>query len=131
MKFTLPGLLMLALSAGALANPLSVHVLNTQTGLPSAGVNIVLEKQTDQGWQVLSRATTNQQGRVPALYPKGQTMAPGTYKVIFETGDWFKAHHQPSFFPQIPVIFAVDGSLEHYHIPLLLSAYGYSTYRGN
>jgi len=48
-----------------------------------------------------------------------------------KTGDWFKANNQRTFFPEIPVVFVIDGTLEHYHIPLLLSSYGYSTYRGN
>lgn len=53
------------------------------------------------------------------------------YKVTFKTGGWFKQHNQKTFFPEVPVIFEVDGSVKHYYIPLLLSPYGYSTYRGN
>jgi len=58
-------------------------------------------------------------------------MIPSTYRVVFETGDWFEAQDAASFFPEIPVVFTMDGALEHYHVPLLLSPYGYSTYRGN
>ncbi|EKE67908.1 hydroxyisourate hydrolase [Gallaecimonas xiamenensis] len=128
--FTL-ALLLPALAFADTANPLSVHVLDTQTGLPSAGVAVRLEQLGPAGWVTLATATTNAQGRVPALYPAGQALVPGTYKVEFMTGDWFAKHHQASFFPSIPVIFTADGSLPHYHIPLLLSPYGYSTYRGN
>ena len=112
-------------------NPLSVHVLNLQDGLPSSEVKVSLEEQKNGKWVQLSQATTNEQGRIPALYPEGKKLEKGMYKVTFKTGDWFKAHQQKSFFPEVPVIFEVDGSVEHYHIPLLLSPYGYSTYRGN
>ena len=112
-------------------NPLSVHVLNLQDGLPSSEVKVSLEEQKNGKWIQLSQATTNEQGRIPALYPEGKKLEKGMYKVTFKTGDWFTAHKQKSFFPEVPVIFEVDGSVEHYHIPLLLSPYGYSTYRGN
>lgn len=112
-------------------NPLSVHVLNLQDGLPSSEVKVSLEEQKNGKWVQLSQATTNEQGRIPALYPEGKKLEKGMYKVTFKTGDWFKAHKQKTFFPEVPVIFEVDGSVEHYHIPLLLSPYGYSTYRGN
>lgn len=112
-------------------NPISVHVLNLQDGLPSPHVKVTLEEQKNGEWTQLSQSETNKQGRVTALYPENMKLAKGTYKVTFKTGDWFKAHQQKSFFPEVPVIFEVDGSVEHYHIPLLLSPYGYSTYRGN
>ena len=112
-------------------NPLSVHVLNLQDGLPSSEVKVSLEEQKNGKWVQLSQATTNEQGRIPALYPEGKKLEKGMYKVTFNTGDWFKENKQKSFFPEVPVIFEVDGSVEHYHIPLLLSPYGYSTYRGN
>ena len=61
----------------------------------------------------------------------GGGLEAGIYKVTFKTEDWFKKNKQDTFFPEVPVIFKVDGSVSHYHIPLLLSPYGYSTYRGN
>lgn len=115
----------------AAANPLSVHVLNLQDGLPSAKVNVTLEKQQGPDWIMLNRAATNEQGRIPELYPHGKALEQGVYRVTFKTGEWFKAHQVASFFPEVPVIFAVDGAVAHYHIPLLLSPYGFSTYRGN
>lgn len=117
--------------ASAATNPLSVHVLNLQDGLPSAGVNVTLEKQSGKSWNMLNHATTNEQGRVTGLYPEGQALEKGTYRVTFKTGKWFAAHNTSSFFPEVPVIFEVDGTVPHYHIPLLLSPYGFSTYRGN
>jgi 5-hydroxyisourate hydrolase len=112
-------------------NPLSVHVLNLQDGLPSASVQVTLEQQTGSTWTLLNSGTTNEQGRIPALYPEGKKLEKGTYRVTFKTGDWFRRHNAATFFPEVPVIFAVDGAVAHYHIPLLLSPYGFSTYRGN
>ncbi|MFS7361830.1 hydroxyisourate hydrolase [Rahnella inusitata] len=119
------------LTSAFAANPLSVHVLNLQDGLPSAGVTVLLEKQEGNQWVRLSDGVTNDQGRIPALYPKDGTMEKGNYRVTFKTGEWFEKHHTPTFFPEIPVIFKADGSVPHYHIPLLVSPYGFSSYRGN
>ncbi|ENW78723.1 hydroxyisourate hydrolase [Acinetobacter sp. ANC 3929] len=112
-------------------NPLSVHVLNLENGLPAADVMVTLEAQQKDKWVEINQAKTDQNGRITALYPVQQELAAGIYKVTFKTGDWFKAQKQPSFFPEVPVIFTVDGTVPHYHIPLLLSRYGYSTYRGS
>ncbi len=112
-------------------NPISVHVLNLQTGVPTAGVNVELDQQSGNQWVKLSEAATDAQGRIPALYPAGKAAQTGTYRVVFKTGDYFKSTGQPTFFPEIPVIFTLDKTGQHYHIPLLLSQYGYSTYRGN
>jgi 5-hydroxyisourate hydrolase len=120
-----------ACAHAAPANPLSVHVLNLQDGLPSPGVEVVLEKQERGQWTVLNKGVTNEQGRIPALFPDGRAWTAGTYKVTFKTGAWFAAHKAETFFPEVPVIFKADGKLPHYHIPLLLSPFGFSTYRGN
>ena len=117
--------------AFAATNPLSVHVLNLQDGLPSPGVKVLLEKQDGKNWNMLNTGTTNEQGRITALYPENKALEKGTYRVTFKTGEWFKKHATASFFPEVPVIFEVDGTVPHYHIPLLLSPYGFSTYRGN
>ena len=121
----------LSLSAFAADNPLSVHVLNLQTGLPSSDVAVVLEQNQKGQWIKLNEKVTNENGRITALYPESKALEQGVYRVTFKTGEWFKKHNQQSFFPEVPVIFNVDGAVKHYHIPLLLSPYGYSTYRGN
>lgn len=127
------GLLLLGASNLALAatNPLSVHVLNLQDGLPSPGVEVTLEKRERTQWTLLSTATTNQHGRIPELYPAGKSLQKGTYRVTFKTGEWFAKRNTSTFFPEIPVIFNADGTVPHYHVPLLISPYGFSTYRGN
>lgn len=133
LKTLLAGAVLSALSSAVFAagNPLSVHVLNLQDGLPSAGVNVTLEKQNGQDWSKLNTGITNEQGRITALYPENKVLEKGTYRVTFKTGDWFKEHQSATFFPEVPVIFEADGSVPHYYIPLLLSPYGFSTYRGN
>lgn len=112
-------------------NPLSVHVLNIETGLPSSKVAVVLEAQQGDKWVKLNEGITNEQGRISELYPKDSTLKKGVYKVTFKTGEWSKDNNKRTFFPEIPVVFTIDGTLDHYHVPLLLSSYGYSTYRGN
>ncbi len=133
LKAVLLGTLMFGACQVAVAanNPISVHVLNLLDGLPSSGVAVTLEKQDGKDWTLLQTAVTNEKGRIPALYPAGKALEKGTYRVTFLTGEWFKQHKIETFFPEIPVIFMVDGSVPHYHIPLLLSPFGYSTYRGN
>jgi 5-hydroxyisourate hydrolase len=121
----------LASLAQAAPNPLSVHVLNLETGVPSAGVEVTLEQHAGAAWQPLAKGTTNEQGRIPELYPASKTFEPGEYRVVFKTGAYYQRQHQATFFPEIPVIFQVTQTDQHYHIPLLLSPYGFSTYRGS
>jgi len=112
-------------------NPMSVHVLDQQTGLPAEGVQVVLAKADGDRWAVISNGTTDVDGRVAALYPAGKALDAGRYQVTFLTGAWYTQHGGTTFYPEVQVIVDVDGKLPHYHIPLLLSAYGYSTYRGS
>ena len=109
---------------------LSVHVLNEQTGKPAAGVGVTLEQKTEGKWVRLNHATTDSEGRIKALWPDRPATS-GDFRVVFATGSWFSARQQQSFFPEVPVVFHIDNPQEHYHIPLLLSQYGYSTYRGS
>lgn len=118
-------------AAVAASNPLSVHVLNLQDGLPSAEVVVTLEKLSGERWSLLNTAATDAQGRIAGLFPSDAKLDKGTYRVTFKTGKWFADRKLGAFFPEVPVIFTADGSVPHYHVPLLLSQYGYSTYRGN
>ena len=113
------------------ANPLSVHVLNLETGVPSAGLQVTLEQHSGNQWQALGQGVTNEQGRIAALFPEQRSFAPGEYRVVFKTGDYYRKVGHDTFFPEIPVIFEVKDTGQHYHIPLLLSPYGFSTYRGS
>ena len=133
LRITLAALSLSAVSSLALAagNPLSVHVLNLENGLPSPGVNVTLEIHVGQNWQPLAQGVTNEQGRIGELFPEKQAMEAGQYRVVFKTGEYFKKAGRDTFFPEIPVIFEVKNADQHYHIPLLLSPYGFSTYRGS
>lgn len=120
-----------SLMAPAAANPLSVHVLDLQSGQPSPGVTVDLERKSGAGWEMLGSAVTDSQGRVREFFPASARWERGDYRVVFRTGTFYAQQKQASFFPEIPVIFRVEDTQQHYHIPLLLSPFGYSTYRGN
>jgi 5-hydroxyisourate hydrolase len=110
---------------------LSTHVLDTHRGRPAAGVPIVLEAQDTGGWRELARGVTNDDGRVRDFLPPGTTLAPGTYRMTFDTGAYFRAQATRGFYPYVSVVFELSAPGEHYHVPLLLSPFGYSTYRGS
>lgn len=124
----------LAISPLAFSSPpgmLSVHILNQQTGLPSPSVAVTLEQQQQGEWIALASGKTDSDGRIKSLFPQEKDMQPGNYKVTFKTSDYFHAQKLESFFPEIPVMFTVTRTNEKLHIPLLLSQYGYSTYKGS
>lgn len=121
-----------SLSGMALAaNPLSVHILDLQSGQPTAGVTVTLEQKQDMDWKQLSSGVTNAQGRITDMYPANTPMQAGDYRIVFRTGEHYARLKQETFFPEIPVQFHVEKTDQHYHIPLLLSPFGFSTYRGN
>lgn len=136
MKKTTPLLILASLAFAPVAfsapmGTLSVHVLDQQTGTPPPGVTVTLEKQQQGKWTPLASGKTDQDGRIKSLYPQDQDMQPGVYKVTFKTADYFQGKKLDSFFPEIPVLFTVTRTNEKLHIPLLLSQYGYSTYKGS
>jgi 5-hydroxyisourate hydrolase len=109
---------------------ITCHVLDTSIGRPAAAILVRLERRDGQGWQALGQATTNGDGRVLAFEP-ALAPAPGEHRVSFDTATYFMRQGQPIFYPRVEVTFQVSAADEHYHIPLLLSPYGYSTYRGS
>ena len=128
----LPPLIMTPAISIAASNLLSVHILNQQTGKPAPNVEVTLEKKQSSNWVLLNSGKTDNDGRIKAIWPDNSTSpSTGDYRVVFKTGDYFKNQGKESFFPEIPVEFLIDNVNEHYHIPLLLSQYGYSTYRGS
>lgn len=113
-------------------NILSVHILNQQTGKPAPNVEVTLEKKQSNKWISLNSEKTDNDGRVKSIWPESaESPSIGDYRVVFKTGEYFKEQGKESFFPEIPVEFHINNVNEHYHIPLLLSQYGYSTYRGS
>lgn len=113
---------------------LTTHVLDTATGRPAAGVRIDLEN-VDQGGKPLKSVVTNADGRVDGAILEGAAMVPGTYQLVFHAGDYLRAGGvdlpQPAFLDVIPIRFGIADPQAHYHVPLLISPYGYSTYRGS
>jgi 5-hydroxyisourate hydrolase len=110
---------------------LSTHVLDTAGGRPAAGVEVVLEVRASGSWQELARARTDADGRCPQLLASGRPLERATYRLTFETGPYFGAHGLAGFYPEVAVVFEVREPSEHHHVPLLLSPFGYSTYRGS
>jgi 5-hydroxyisourate hydrolase len=108
---------------------ITTHVLDTSRGRPAAGVPVALERAVDSGWQPVGRGTTDADGRARGLL----TSAPagGRYRLTFDTGAYFQAAGGAAFYPEVSVTFVVESGQEHYHVPLLLSPFGYSTYRGS
>jgi 5-hydroxyisourate hydrolase len=102
---------------------LSTHVLDTAEGQPLAGVSVTLERRLDGGWQHVGEGVTDADGRITAL---GVALGSGVHRLVFATGDAGNP-----FFPEVHVIVDLDDTVGHYHVPLLLSPYGYTTYRGS
>lgn len=117
--------------AAAAEKGLSVHVLDQQTGTPAAAMQVTLEARTGGAWHTISQGTTNDDGRIESLLPKGQTLAAGDYRMTFHTGEYFNAHKTRALFPEVPIVFHVQDPAQGYHIPLLLAPFGFSTYRGS
>jgi 5-hydroxyisourate hydrolase len=111
---------------------ISTHVLDTASGRPAAGVGVILERQGPAGeLQHVSRARTDADGRVRELVPGAVDLEAGTYRLTFETGAYFETLEIDGFYPRVSVLFSVRDAAQHYHVPLLLSPYSYSTYRGS
>lgn len=112
-------------------SPLTTHVLDIHLGEPAAGVAVRLDRiDASGGWHGLANGVTNADGRVPDLLTEG-ALALGVYRLTFDTGAYFAAQRVEHFYPQVIVEFIVTELERHHHVPLLLSPFGYSTYRGS
>ena len=111
---------------------ITTHVLDTSRGLPAANVAIVLDILTaPDKWEAVATTSTNSDGRAPNLVPKHHVLAAGIYRLTFDTATYFTAQQVESFYPQVEIRFIVKDPAQHHHVPLLLSPFGYSTYRGS
>ncbi|HMH20554.1 MAG TPA: hydroxyisourate hydrolase [Puia sp.] len=111
---------------------ITTHVLDTSTGRPAQGIPVILFRQTagDGQLQEIARGLTDADGRNRNLLPNGAVVEKGVYKLRFETKEYFTRRAGGSLYPFVEIIFEISTG-EHYHIPLLLSPFGYSTYRGS
>lgn len=110
-------------------SPITTHVLDTASGRPARAMSVVLERLEGSFIEV-GKGITNDDGRVLDLLPGGAT-AVGTYRINFDTGTYYRAQGGTCFYPLVSITFEISASDEHYHVPLLLSPYAYSTYRGS
>lgn len=108
---------------------ITTHVLDAVRGGPAAGVGLTLSRHTESGVEQIATASTDANGRCADLGPAA--LDPGTYQLVFETGAYFAAQQTPSFYPRVMIDFFVEAGQEHYHVPILLSPFAFSTYRGS
>ena len=110
---------------------ITTHILDTSLGKPAADVPVKLsQKNGEDAWQTLAEGTTNTDGRVADLLPKETVLPVGIYKITFYTEGYFMSHKRSFFYPLVEIQFYVYDT-SHYHVPLLLNPFGYSTYRGS
>ncbi|MCP3801538.1 hydroxyisourate hydrolase [Allokutzneria sp. A3M-2-11 16] len=109
---------------------LSTHVLDTNSGVPAAGMAVRLDRLSQAGWEPLAAEKTNSDGRITGWGPAVE-VPPATYRLVFETADYLTAQGLPVFFPEVAITFVITDGARHHHVPLLLSPYAYSTYRGS
>ena len=114
---------------------LTTHVLDTAAGRPAAGLSIELAAIEGATRRTIATVATNSDGRVDTPLLSGETMRPGVYELVFHAGDYLRqggaALPEPAFLDVIPIRFGIADATAHYHVPLLISPYGYSTYRGS
>ncbi|KAM4573400.1 5-hydroxyisourate hydrolase-like [Odontesthes bonariensis] len=117
--------------ATAESSPLTTHVLNTSDGVPGAKLALSLHRLDSKLmiWNMLSVGTTNEDGRCPGLIGQ-EAFIPGMYKLRFETGSYWESLGQTSFYPYVEVVFTISDPAQKFHLPLLMSRFSYSTYRG-
>jgi 5-hydroxyisourate hydrolase/2-oxo-4-hydroxy-4-carboxy-5-ureidoimidazoline decarboxylase len=109
---------------------ITTHVLDTAIGLPGKDISIRMQAMRNGTWQTIAQGITNADGRIPDLLPQERILKPDTYKMVFDTGSYFKKQNLKTFYPAVEIIFNTFDDA-HYHVPLLVNPFGYSTYRGS
>jgi 5-hydroxyisourate hydrolase len=110
---------------------ITTHVLDTARGRPAAGVPVTLESKGEAGWTFVGRGATDADGRLRDLAPADFVLGEGDYRLTFDVGAYLSAGGAGGFYTEVVVSFVVRDAAAHYHVPLLLSPYGYTTYRGS
>ncbi|XP_018421991.1 PREDICTED: 5-hydroxyisourate hydrolase-like isoform X2 [Nanorana parkeri] len=118
--------------AGSVPSLLSTHVLNTVEGIPAKGLTLTLSKfnAREAKWEHVSRSITDEDGRSPGLL-RGEPLTAGTFQLRFDTGDYWKQQKHETFYPYVEVVFTIIDPKQKYHVPLLITPFSYSTYRGS
>ena len=109
---------------------LTTHVLDISIGKPGADITIRLMSKINDAWQTMAQGVTDADGRISDLLPPDKKLIPGIYKLVFETGNYFAANNIKGFYPEVEIQFTIFDDA-HYHVPLLINPFGYSTYRGS
>ncbi|MCF6280090.1 MAG: 2-oxo-4-hydroxy-4-carboxy-5-ureidoimidazoline decarboxylase [Flavobacteriaceae bacterium] len=109
---------------------ITTHALDTSTGIPANKMNIILKEFRDNEWKPISVGITNKDGRIGDVLPAGIRLKPAFYTMTFDTKLYYESHNQKGFYPEVAIQFRVTDS-SHYHIPLLINPFGYTTYRGS
>jgi 5-hydroxyisourate hydrolase len=111
---------------------ITTHVLDISIGRPASGIAVKLDRQmADGGWEPIGISRTDGDGRASDLVRQKEAMSAGVHRLTFDVGQYFGANKIASFYPEVAIVFRIDDAAEHYHVPLLLSPFGYSTYRGS
>ena len=110
---------------------ITTHVLDVSIGKPAAGVLVTLERQTNDGWEKIGSQETDADGRARDLISNGEPLGIALYRLTFEVGPYFRNKQVDGFYEEVTIAFVVKDASQHYHVPLLLSPFGYSTYRGS
>jgi 5-hydroxyisourate hydrolase len=111
-------------------SPITTHILDTSRGRAAEGVTVLLEQEQGGQWKEIGKGVTDADGRVKTLLGDDHVLVPGIYRLAFDTGHYFKRLAVSGFYPFVAVSFEIRAAGEHYHVPLLLNPFGYSTYRG-
>ena len=109
---------------------ITTHVLDAQRGVPAAGVAVELSRREGEGWALVASGVTDADGRLKDLL-KDVPLSVGTYRITFDTYAYFSANKVEHFYPEVSIVFVVANAASHYHVPLLLSPFGISSYRGS
>lgn len=112
-------------------SPITTHVLDTATGRPASGLPIAIYMLAGAERVPLGNGVTNADGRITDLLPSDKPLATGRYLMHFDTATYFRMSEVEFFYPYVEVVFEITNIEQHYHVPLLLSPFGYSTYRGS
>ncbi len=110
---------------------ITTHVLDIAKGAPARGVRVKLERVAADGWELVGEGETDMDGRVASLVAPDVALIPSTYRLTFDTHSYARKNLFECFFPEVQLVFDVKDSSQNYHVPLLFSPYGYSTYRGS